>query len=250
MLSYFPGKLKELNYLKEDNLQSIICNRNFKRGAIILSGGYAQQNFYSIMASKLYDIEQNGYCFWAHRYMKNQGLKNALDFFDCEGDKFLFMTYTHNQKYAGKDDLSMEEDESIDHYYNRMWNTVKNDSRYSYVKEYKCYKDDNYSKFPDKMFPEIIFKRNDGEQEIAYVISEFTYMTENIKLNELCGLFKQYTIKDGLIPECNYYKRPNHRLIELKDKANLLLPDKIEKLNEITYIIAKLKYPYSIQIKG
>ena len=251
MIKYFPKELKNLVGIKANSLQNIIYHENFRRGAMILSGGYAQQNVYSIMASKLYDIKQEGFCFWAHRYIKSsQGLENVSHFFECEGDKYLFMTYTYDKTYAGQDRLSIMEGESINHYYTRMWNTVKNDSEIFYVKEYKFYKNGNYNKYPDGMFPEIILNGDGNESGVAYLISEFSYLTESIELKDLCGFFKQYTQKDGLSPNCNFCNRPNHRLIELKEMPNLLLPDKIEETGGITYVIAKHKYPYIVQLKG
>lgn len=83
IMKHFPIELKSLIGFKEINFQTVINDANFKRGAMILSGGYSGQNFYSIMASKLYDINQKGLCFWAHRYIKSiQGLEFTFRFFN------------------------------------------------------------------------------------------------------------------------------------------------------------------------
>ena len=248
---YFPTELKGLAGFKETNLQSVINNLNFKRGAMILSGGYAGQNFYSIMASKLYDINHKGFCFWAHRYMKsNKAIEFISNFFNYEGEKYLLMTYTRDKKYAVNNSLSIIDEESIKEYYMRMWKKVKEDPQISYVKEYKYCNKEDYDEYPDDMFPEIIFNGSDNESGIAYLISEFSYLTESINLKELCCIFKQTTQKNGESTICNYFGRPGHRLVELKENYELLLPEKIKKTNEITYVIAKLKYPYIVSLKG
>lgn len=246
----FPKELKNLVGIKETNFQTVVNDANFKRGAMILSGGYAGQNFYSIMASKLYDINQEGFCLWAHRYIKSiQGLEFTFRFFNCEGEKYLVMTYTPDKKYADGNSPSIINGESINEYYKEMWKTAKENSEVSYVKEYKCCNKDSYEKYPDKMFPEIIFKANYKNFETAYIISEFSYLTENISLKDFCSLYNQTTQQNQESTTCNYFKRPNHRLIELKGNYELFLSDEIEKSNEITYIIAKLKYPYIVELK-
>lgn len=251
IMNYFPVELKSLDDINEINFQSVISDVSFKRGAMISSGGYAGQNFYSIIASKLYDIKQKGFCFWAHRYGKATGaLDSIYSFFNYEGEKYLLMTYTASKDYTGDNSLSIEDNESISEYYMRMWKKVKEDSKISYVKEYRYCNSDNYNEYPDKMFPEIIFNRNGKDSGIAYLISEFSYLTEYINLEDLCGLFKQTTQGKGESTICSYYKRPNHRLIELKEDYESLLPNEIKKTNAITYIIAKLKYPYIVALKG
>lgn len=250
-MKQFPIELKSLVGIKEINFQTIINDANFKRGAMILSGGYAGQNIYSIISSKLYDISQKGLCFWAHRYIKStKGLEFTSSFFNCEGEKYLVMTYTSNKKYAVSDSLSIKDGESINNYYTRMWRTVNEDPTISYVKEYKYCNKESYEKYPDKMFPEIIFKENDKCSGTAYIISEFSYLTENINLKDFCSLFNQTTQGSRENTPCNYFNRPNHRLIELKENYELFLPGEAKKTNEITYIIAKLKYPYIVALKG
>ncbi len=250
-MNNFPVELKNLASIKEINLQSFIRDINFKRGAMILSGGYARQNFYSIIASKLYDINQKGFCFWAHRYAKtDRMLKLIFDFLNDKGEKYLIMTYTNNQEYVGDNSLSMQDDESIEEYYTRMWGNVKEDSKTFYVKEYKCFDKANYDKYPKEMFPEVVFEGENKNSGTAYLISEFNYLTENIKIEDLCTLFKQTTQGMGESEKCTYCKRPGHRLIELKNDFESLLPSTIKKTNEITYIIAKLKYPYIVSLKA
>lgn len=247
-MSYFPSDLKNINGLKESNIKDFICNKSLKRGAMIASGGYARQNFYSILASKVYDIEQKGFCFWAHRYIKRQkALDFATKFFGFEGERFLLMTYTNDSTYAIDTRLSIQKEESIDEYYSRMWSLVKDSQNVSYVKEYKKNNKEKWSKYPDEMFPEIIF--NNDDFGIAYLISEFSYLTEKIEMKDMCAFFKQKTQTYGWKDDCNYYKRPNHRLVELKDDKDIILLDNINKTDKITYIIAKLKYPYIAQLK-
>lgn len=248
-MNSFPNEIRKLDEIRENEMQNFIYNKNFKRGVLISSGKYTEQNFYSIMVSKLYDIKQNGFCFWAHNYVKtNQTIKLYSSFFECEGDKYLLMTYTDSNAYAGNGRLNIMEDESIDHYYHRMWNTVKNDSKIYYAKEYKYHKGE-YNACPNGMFPITISNNNEKKSGVAYLISEFNYLTENIELKDLCNLFVQYTATKGFCTDCNYCDRPNHRLVELKKTPELLLPEKIKKTNEITYVIAKLKYPYLVQLK-
>lgn len=247
-MSYFPSTLKKINGLKESNLKDFICNKKLKRGAMIASGGYAGQNFYSIMASKIYDIEQKGFCFWAHRYIKSQkALDFATNFFDFEGEKFLLMTYTNDITYAIDTHLSIQKEESIDEYYSRMWSLVKDLQNVSCVKGYRYNNEDNWFKYPNEMFPEIIFHNDDFG--IAYLISEFSYFTEKIAMKDMCAFFKQKTQTGGWNNDCTYYNRPNHRLIELKKDEDIILLDDIKKTDKITYIIAKLKYPYIAQLE-
>lgn len=248
-MNYFPSTfLKNINELKESNIKDFICDKSLKRGAMIASGGYAGQNFYSILASKVYDIEQKGFCFWAHRYIKSQSaLDFAIEFFGFKGERFLLMTYTNNRTYAIDTCLSIQEKESIKEYYSRMWSLVKDLQNVSYVKWYKYNNEENWFKYPDKMFPEIIF--NNDDLGIAYLISEFSYLTEEIEIKDMCGFFRQKTQKHGWENDCNYFKRPNHRLVELKNDDDNILLDDIKKTDKITYIIAKLKYPYIVQLK-
>ena len=127
---------------------------------------------------------------------------------------------------------------------------MKEDSKTFYVKEYKCFDKANYDKYPKEMFPEVVFEGENKNSGTAYLISEFNYLTENIKIEDLCTLFKQTTQGMGESEKCTYCKRPGHRLIELKNDFESLLPSTIKKTNEITYIIAKLKYPYIVSLKA
>lgn len=61
----FPIDAKSSNIRPMSFYEFMHC---FERGFITLVGEYADQNFESIIRSKMYDIDQLGFCFWTHRY--------------------------------------------------------------------------------------------------------------------------------------------------------------------------------------
>ena len=243
----FPSKLKNLPHFKEISLKNVFEQNTLKRSAIISSGGYLEQDIYSIIASKIYDIEQNNFCFWAHRYFNAAPMKKIVyNFFNAtHGDKYLIMTCTHNKKYEQGNTLNIENNEPINLYHDRMWDAISHSSN-SYIKEYKYFNDNIWLQFPDTMFPAIV-SNDASNQGIAYLISEFSYSTEKMEETTFKSSFKQ-RVQLGWENECTYANRPTHRLIELKPESSLL-NSPLEKSDEITFVIAKLKAPYITEIK-
>lgn len=203
---FFPSKLKNLPNFQEISLKDVFKQNTLKRSAIILSGGYMEQDIYSIMASKIYDIEQNNFCFWAHRYFNKPLLKKIVyNFFnETDGDKYLIMTYTPNETYMQGDALNKKNDEPINLYHARMWDAISHSSN-SYIKEYKYFNDNTWLQFPDTMFPAVV-SNDASNQGVAYLISEFSYSTEKMERETLKSSFKQ-RVQLGWENECTYANR-------------------------------------------
>lgn len=258
--AFFPSKLIKLpdfinpkndpdsKNFTEISLKNLLTQNEFNRGALICTGNYTNRDLYSIMASKIWDINKCGFCFWSYKYIKKDKTITSSQTFlnEVSGAKYLIMTYTANNRYAQSGALSISDTESIDAYLKRIRTANFNQYKNSCITEYKDYNTDKWKPYPQTMFPSIIAESSD---EIpAYLISDLFYSTEKISKSDLCSSFRRYTL-NGFDNDCmTYSNRPTHALIEIKSNSTLLTKN-FEKTKEITFIIAKLKAPYMAKVK-
>ena len=209
----FPIDAKSSNIRPMSFYEFMHC---FERGFITLVGEYADQNFESIIRSKMYDIDQLGFCFWTHRYFYTtstiQQYRKLLE--DSQKDKYLIMTYTE-QKHSKNNNYgnySIRIDENIKDYYDRMWEYA-DQNRVSFAQHFRKNDEDPEIKYPRELFPELL---EGDDKNTAYCISEFYYLSEYIPLNEMCALFEQYKVDNKQWGRCTYPARHTNRFIRLK----------------------------------
>lgn len=174
----------------------------------------------------------------------DSSLKKAFEFLDVEGEKYIIMTFTSDPKYGKRTNISMEKDEKIEDYFKRM--KIKYPDK-KYAEKFKYITSNSFEKYPDNLFPEILLNtaKNDSS---AYLISDFYFAKDSIEIDVLCSMFEQYEVTKDKLSKCNYCSsQGEHRIIRLEHAD-------ITKFNGeaqgITFIIAKLKYPYIAKLKS
>lgn len=235
----FPIDAKSSNIRPMSFYEFMHC---FERGFITLVGEYADQNFESIIRSKMYDIDRLGFCFWTHRYFyissTIQQYRKLLE--DSQKDKYLIMTYTEqiHSKNNNYGNYNIRTDENIKDYHDRMWEYA-DQNRVSFAQHFRKNDEDPEIKYPRELFPELL---EGDDKNTAYCISEFYYLSEYIPLDEMCALFEQYKVDNKQWGRCTYPARHTNRFIRLKTDN---IPNKqYEKADKVWYLIAKLEYPY------
>lgn len=166
----FPIDAKSSNIRPMSFYEFMHC---FERGFITLVGEYADQNFESIIRSKMYDIDRLGFCFWTHRYFyissTIQQYRKLLE--DSQKDKYLIMTYTE-QKHSKNNNYgnyNIRTDENIKDYHDRMWEYA-DQNRVSFAQHFRKNDEDPEIKYPRELFPELL---EGDDKNTAYCISEF-----------------------------------------------------------------------------
>lgn len=235
----FPIDAKSSNIRPMSFYEFMHC---FERGFITLVGEYADQNFESIIRSKMYDINRLGSCFWTHRYFyissTIQQYRKLLE--DSQKDKYLIMTYTE-QKHSKNNNYgnyNIRTDENIKDYHDRMWEYA-DQNRVSFAQHFRKNDEDPEIKYPRELFPELL---EGDDKNTAYCISEFYYLSEYIPLNEMCALFEQYKVDNKQWGRCTYPARHTNRFIRLK--TDNIPNEQYENTDKVWYLIAKLDYPY------
>lgn len=237
----FPIDAKSSNIRPMSFYEFMHC---FERGFITLVGEYADQYFESIIRSKMYDIDQLGFCFWTHRYFyipsTIQQYRRLLE--DSQKDKYLIMTYTEQEhsKNNNYGNYNIRTDENTKDYHDRMWEYA-NQERVSFAQHFQKYDEDlkiKY-KYPRELFPELL---EGDDRNTAYCISEFYYLSEYIPLDEMCALFEQFNVTSKQWGKCTYPARPGNRFI--RPKTDNIPNEQYEKTDKVWYLIAKLDYPY------
>lgn len=245
MSKLFPKEIESIPEIKEVRIKDFFENNLFSRGVIMVAGGYDGQDFNSIIQTKIYDIKQNGFCFWAFRAITaDLSLKKAYEFLDVEGEKYIIMPFTSDPKYEEGIDVSIEKDEKIEDYFKRM--KIKHPDK-KYAEKFKYITSNSFEKYPDNLFPEILLNTAKNESS-AYLISDFYFTKDSIEIDDLCSMFEQYEVTKDKLSKCNYCSsQGKHRIIRLEHAD-------ITKFNGeeqgITFIIAKLEYPYLAKVKS
>lgn len=157
------------------------------------------------------------------------------------------MTFTSDPKYGERTTISIEKDEKIEDYFKRMKRLKIEHPEKKYAEKFKCITSDSFEKYPDELFPEILLNtaKNDSS---AYLISDFYFAKDSIEIDVLCSMLEQYEVTKDKLSKCNYCSsQGKHRIICFKNVDT----NKFKSESKgITFIIAKLKYPYIAKLKS
>lgn len=246
MSKFFPKEIEDIDELKKVSFKELFENNKFSRGVIMAAGGYNGQDFNSIIQTKIYDIKQNGFCFWAFRGItSDSSLKKAFGFLNFGAEKYIIMTFTSDPKYREGTDVSIKKDEKIEDYFKRMKRLKIEHPEKKYAEKFKYITSDSFETYPDNLFPEILLNtaKNDSS---AYLISDFYFAKDNIEINTLCSMFKQYEVTKNKQSKCNYYcTQGKHRIISLENVDTNKFKGESDGLR---FIIAKVTYPYLAKV--
>ena len=251
MISTYPKEIENMSEIKRLNIKSLFEKDKFSRGVIMYAGAYAGQDFHSILITKMHDIKNNKFCFWAFSALSNgETLEKAFNFLnEGDGEKYIIMPYTNSSKYAKGKDVSIEAGETKDQYIERM---MKKHPSKCYVEGFKYVNSGSdekiFKKYPENLIPEILL---DGkESSAAYLISEFYFAKDNIEIKELCSMFEQYKARQDEFGECSLgNSQQGHALVNLNMKDVVFSKFK-DELPDVSYVIAKLEHPYIAQLTG
>lgn len=246
MSNFFPKEIEDIDELKKVSLKELFGNNKFSRGVIMAAGGYNGQDFNSIIQTKIYDIKQNGFCFWAFRGItSDSSLKKAFEFLDVQGEKYIIMTFTLDPQYAQGTNVSIEKSEKIEDYFKRMKKIKIEHPEKKHAEKFKYITSDSFEIYPDNLFPEILLDTAKNNS-LAYLISDFYFAKDNIEIDTLCSMFKQYEVTKNKQSKCNYHRtQGKHRIISLENVDTNKFKNESDG---IRFIIAKLKYPYLAKV--
>ena len=236
----YPEDIKEIKTLKNIELSNLFKNKDYL-GGLLKVGNYGEQNIYTIIQTKLYDIKNFGYCLWRFGSISLiETIEESARFLEVNGAKYVIMSFTNSIDKGNGDALSMKKGESIEEYDGRMRPTL-NASRH--VQNIVLPETRKMISYPTELMPELVSGKK--SETAAYVFSDFYISNENIEDYELSSIFETYT-KDGIYKDCCFGYPCIHALVKQKK----LMDKNIEKSKGITFIVGKLKEPYIVQVLG
>ena len=240
MRQTYPEEIKKMKNLKKIELSTLLKNMDFS-GGLLKVGNYDEQNIYTVIQTKMYDIKNLGYCLWTFGSISRiETIEKSAKFLEVNGAKYVIMPFTSSISNGQGIGLSMMNGESIKEYDERMRTTL-NENRH--VQNIILPETRKKLSYPTKLMPEIVSSKR--RENAAYVFSDFYISNENIEDKELSSMFETFT-NGGIYKECCFGKSCRHALVKQKK----LMDKNIEKLKGITFIVGKLKKPYIVQVLG
>lgn len=240
MRQTYPKEIESIKKFKNIELSNLFKNKDFV-GGLLKVGNYDEQNIYTIIQTKLYDIENFGSCLWTFGAISLiETIEESAKFLEVNGAKYVIMPFTNSIDKGNGSALSMKEKESIKEYDERMRTTL-NANRH--VQNIVLPETRKMISYPTELMPEIVSGKK--SENGAYVFSDFYISNENIEDYELSSIFETYT-KGDIYKDCCFGYSCTHALVKQKK----LMDKNIEKSEGITFIVGKLKEPYIVQVLG
>lgn len=256
--------------MKEVSIYEFAKEGKLNRAVLFKAGGYYGQTVDTILKTKVYDISNNKFCFWAHRRCSK--LDKVRNFFatncfagyphinDEKKPHYILMTYTDSTSLASdskNSELNPKKKESMDEFLIRMKKEIRNytiKENCQYIKYFS--KEENeasLNSYPENMFPEIV--KDDKNIDVGYWITEFMYAKENVtrELLEECFIMRKM---NGLSQKNARCKSPASTNIFVNfnpdklDKLRIKYSDNNKYNNNSWCIIAKIEYPYIVHLKS
>lgn len=232
--------------------------------------------------------KEAGVCFWALKKLDIAATKEFLSYGEIQKDaRYVLLRYTPSKKsaYSVKNlkleymlSLNPKYEEELEDFYKRIRSTLDENPiselaqfKYAlgYAKTESHIKNDPHNKkgykyaYPENMFPEVIDK---GEISKALLISELSYINADYKeMDELYEYFYSHlgdvgeTYTNELWETIGSRKRGkitsmSHCRAQLKEDSRVALAeylgnrDSYEVNGKVSYLLAKLEYPYIIAL--
>ncbi|MDU5560600.1 hypothetical protein [Anaerococcus vaginalis] len=240
MRKLYPREFENIKNLNKIELSDLFKNMDFV-GALLKVGNYYEQDIYTIMQTKMYDIKNVGYCLWTFGSISLiETIEESARFLEDNGAKYVIMPLTESTSKGRGIEQSMLNGESIEEYDERMRSTLNANRHANNIILPRTRKMLNY---PTELMPEIV--SGTKNENAAYVFSDFYISNEDIEDSELSSIFETFA-KGGIYKDCCFGNSCTHALVRQKKLMNR----NIEKSEGITFIVGKLKEPYIVQVIG
>lgn len=153
MRESYPKEFENIKNLNKIELSDLFKNMDFV-GALLKAGNYDEQNIYTIMQTKMYDIKNVGYCLWTFGSISLiETIEESARFLEDNGAKYVIMPLTNSISKGRGNKLSMLNGESVEEYDERMRSTLNANRHANNIILPSSRKMLNY---PTELMPEIV----------------------------------------------------------------------------------------------
>lgn len=260
------SNLKKLG-MEKISIKNLISNNQLDILSLFKMGRHNYQSIYTILATKLYDIDR-GYCYWALKNPNNaEKVKNFIMTGEFKENKvkkddfrlapyYVLITFTDSMNSTGDKDTKLDigKEETTQTFFDRLKDNYKSyieeinddiklkrkqkvNSKLKIIGEVKYSDIDN--PYPSDRFPEII--NIEGNKSMAYVFDKLYYSTE--KINDISEIFEQVKMNDEK-GKFDMKSNQSNFFLKLQNK-------KIENIidtENVQYIVARVHPKYTTRL--